>query len=47
MFEILFGVPNKVFFQMIIDNKGEINKLIESDKGEYLLYDLRFAKQAI
>lgn len=24
MFEILFGVPNKVFFQMIIDNKGEI-----------------------
>ncbi|MCM1315861.1 MAG: hypothetical protein NC244_10905 [Alistipes senegalensis] len=47
MFEILFGVPNKVFFQMIIDNKGEINKLIETEKGEYLLYDLRFAKQVI
>lgn len=47
MFEILFGVPNKVFFQMIIDNQGEINRLVESEKGEYLLYDLRFAKQAI
>lgn len=47
MFEILFGVPNKAFFQMIIDNQGEMNRLIESEKGEYLLYDLRFAKQVI
>lgn len=47
IFEILFGAPNKTFFRMIIDNHGEINKLIEDNNGDIELYDLKFLKEAV
>lgn len=44
IFTTLFGTPNKTFFSMIIQNKGEINKLIECQDGNINLFEKKFAK---
>lgn len=47
IFNTLFGTPNQTFFKMIIDNHGEINKLVETDEGTIILYDFKFIKELI
>ena len=45
MFSILFGAPNKRFFEMIIESKETLYKLAECRNGNIPLYDYMFCKQ--
>lgn len=47
IFETLFGTPNKTFFKMIIDNRGTINELTETENGNIKLYDFTYNKNII
>ena len=47
IFTTLFGTPNKLFFTMILENKGEIYQLLECENGDISLYDFKFKKVKI
>lgn len=42
IFLTLFGTPNKIFFKMIQDNKGEIRRIEEDTNGDIDLYGLKY-----
>lgn len=44
VFEVLFGSPNKKFFEMIKDSREDIYTLEECDDGDIDIYGFRFAK---
>ena len=47
IFDTLFGTPNQTFFKMIIDNSGNIRKIVENPNGDIKLYDFKFSKEYI
>lgn len=47
IFETLFGTPNKTFFKMIIDNRGNIGKVVENETGNIKLYNFTYEKEKI
>ena len=47
IFETLFGTPNKTFFKMIIDNRGNIGKVVENETGNIKLYNFTYKKEKI
>ena len=45
IFDTLFGTPNQTFFKMIIDNSGDIEKIVETPDGDIELYNFKFSKE--
>lgn len=44
VFEILFGRPDEMFFQMIKDSREDVKTLVESPDGDIEFYGFRFKK---
>lgn len=44
VFEILFGRPDEMFFQMIKDSREDVKTLVESPEGDIDFYGFRFKK---
>lgn len=44
VFEVLFGRPDEVFYQMLLDSQEPIDELVEDPAGNIRYYDFNFKK---
>lgn len=45
MFAILFGAPNKSFYDVIIQSKSHISQIVPDEDGEIRIFNMRFTRK--